>query len=137
GNAACRGEPTDVSKSARRVSRPAGVPPCQSVGSKPSSATAACVRVPMRPRPRAPFTVSLTASPTALAPGGTTSLTATTNQDVGPTPWFIEIFDQTTGTFLADCGFGTSCQTSVTHSASTIRTYVAYVSGFGTGFPPP
>ena len=124
------------------------------MAAKPSSGAAACAAPkvgpigpalptdqPRRPSgalaPLAPFTVGLTWSPTSLAPGGTTTLTATSNQDVGPTPWFIEIFEAASGAFLVECGFGTTCATSVTESGSTLQAYVAYVSGFGTTSPPP
>jgi len=84
-----------------------------------------------------PFSVSLVASHVALEPGGTTTLTAMSNRDVGPTPFYIEIFDATTGTFLVECAFGTSCSTSVTQVDSTVRYYLAYISEFGYDYPPP
>ncbi len=121
------------------VSLPSGAAACASTATKQSSGTAACsgTLAPDAMASLAAFTVVLTASPVSLAPGGTTTLTATTNQDVGPTPYFIEIFDATTGAFEAECGFGTTCATLVAQSGSTIQNYIAYVSGFGTTFPPP
>jgi hypothetical protein len=63
-------------------------------------------------------------------------LTALTNQDVGPTPYYIELFDIGTQTFVAECGFGTNCSTTTTLRDGA-NTYVAFVSGYGTGFLPP
>jgi len=82
------------------------------------------------------FTVSLSANPTFLAPGGATTLTATASQDVGPTPYYIEIFDHTTGAFLVACATGISCSTSVSQSAPTTQNFIAYVSSYGTNDPP-
>jgi hypothetical protein len=81
--------------------------------------------------------VSLGVSTTVLVPGGTTTLTAYANTDVGPSPYYIEIFDSTTGTRVAVCGSGSSCSTNVTQSSSTIRNYVAYIALSGTTNPPP
>jgi hypothetical protein len=57
------------------------------------------------------------------------SLNATTNYDVGPTPFFIEIYDTTTGNRIAYCGSGSSC--SGTDYGSDVNNgsnnYVAYV----------
>jgi hypothetical protein len=83
------------------------------------------------------LTVSVAASPTALQPGGTTTLTATATLDVGSTPFFIEVFDATTGSLVAQCGFGTSCAASVTQTASTVQNYIAYVADQSSVFPPP
>jgi hypothetical protein len=63
-------------------------------------------------------------------------LTASANQDVGPTAYYIEIFDLDTQTFVRECGSGTSCSTAVSLSPG-YNTYVAFVSGYGTGFLPP
>src|SRR5262245_4170907 len=82
------------------------------------------------------FSIGLNASQETLAPGGTTTLTAYVNQDVGPTPYYIELFDETSWpfAFLHACSIGTSCSVDVTQTISTIRTYVAYVSNFGGTF---
>jgi hypothetical protein len=83
------------------------------------------------------LSVGLTASPVGLQPGGTTTLTATASLDVGSTPFFIEVFDATTATLIAQCGFGTSCATGVTQSGSTVQDYIAYVADQSSTFPPP
>jgi hypothetical protein len=151
--AACGTTAAAAASSTATVSLPPGATACASTAAKLSSSAATCPAPKVgligralptdQPRgasgalaPLAAFTVGLSASPASLAPGGTTTLTATSNQDVGPTPWFIEIFDSTTGAFLVECGVGTSCATTVTQSGSTMQNYVAFVSGFGTAFPP-
>jgi hypothetical protein len=82
------------------------------------------------------FSVSLSASATALSPGGSTTLTASANANVGPSPYWLSIFDQTIGARVALCASGSACAVSVTQSGSTIRNYVAYVGGSGTAAPP-
>jgi hypothetical protein len=66
------------------------------------------------------FFVELAASPSAVAVGGTTTLTATTGADVGPTPWFIDIFDTTTGLPVRFCGSGTTCSTAVSETGTLL-----------------
>jgi len=82
------------------------------------------------------FGISLAASAQALGPGGSTTLTASTNADVGPSPYWISIFDQTTGSRVALCATGTSCSVTITQSGSTIRDYAAFVSSSSTTYPP-
>jgi hypothetical protein len=72
----------------------------------------------------------------STTPGQALFLTATTNLDVGPTPYFIEIFDLNVGAAIAICGSGTTCETSVTQTVSTIRNYIASVSQLSTTYPP-
>jgi hypothetical protein len=81
--------------------------------------------------------LELSASPTTLPVGGTSTLTATAFYNVGPSPFYIEIFDVTTGTFLAVCGFGTSCSAQVIQAAATTHTYRAFLSQVGTSLPLP
>lgn len=84
----------------------------------------------------APFTVILNASRQDLWPTQYSTLTAMTNQDVGPTPFYLSIYDSTSRTFIAICGTGTTCSVSVTHAKASGRYYYAYVSNFPTSFPP-
>jgi hypothetical protein len=83
------------------------------------------------------ISVSLAASPATLPVGNSSTLTATTSTNVGPTPFYTEIYDATTGTFLAECGWGTTCSATVSQSVATTHKYVAYVSQYGTAYPPP
>ena len=84
----------------------------------------------------ASFFVQLSASPSTLAVGGTTTLTATTSSDVGPTRWFIDIFDATTGTRLKACSSGTTCTTTATSNVATTHQFVAFVALANTTLPP-
>jgi len=53
------------------------------------------------------------------------TLTAHANRDVGPTPYQIEIVDQTSGQSLNSCGRGTQCTATVTRYAATRDRFVA------------
>jgi serine protease len=59
------------------------------------------------------FDLSLSQSASSLSVGQSVSLQATTNISVGPTPWFIVIYDFTTGSVVASCGSGTVCNATV------------------------
>lgn len=76
--------------------------------------------------------ISLTVIPTTF---GTATATATANMDVGPTPFYIEIFDETTSQMAADCGAGTACSVSVTPTPAGDY-LVAFVAQFGSTLPP-
>jgi hypothetical protein len=76
------------------------------------------------------YSITLSASTTSPAAGGSVVLTATANKDVGPTPYGISIFDVTTGTELVHAGSGASTTATVSNAASTHR-YVAMVSNAG------
>ena len=55
------------------------------------------------------------------------TLTATTNSDVGPTQWYIDIVDQS-GAVVLTCSTGTSCAATVTSSAASTKAYTAWLS---------
>lgn len=80
---------------------------------------------------------SVSVNPTTVAVGATSTVTATTTADVGPSPFFIEIFDTTTATLVQECGFGTSCVASVSQAAASTHGYQVFISPFSTTFPPP
>jgi hypothetical protein len=82
------------------------------------------------------FGISLTATLAAMQPGQTTSLQANANADVGPSPYWISIFDQTTGARVALCASGSVCGVNINQASSTIRNYIAYVGSSGTAAPP-
>src|ERR1043166_5414640 len=52
----------------------------------------------------------------AVFVGSSVSLAAQFSYNVGPTPYYIEIYDQTTGARLASCGYGTTCSATVSSS---------------------
>lgn len=82
---------------------------------------------------------SISVSPTTVAVGATSTVTATTTADVGPSPYYIKIFDTTTGTLVNNlpCGSGTSCVASVSQAAASTHGYQAFISPSSTTFPPP
>jgi hypothetical protein len=73
---------------------------------------------------------------TTLATGSDANLVANTSCDVGPTPWWIQIYDGTTGALLANCGSGTSCGVTVSQGAATTHAYFAYLDLGSTTWPP-
>jgi hypothetical protein len=73
------------------------------------------------------WSVGLTASPPSTWPTDPTTLTATANMDVGPTPYYIRIRDFDSNTFIATCGTGTTCQVSVTRPIIQTSSFGAYV----------
>lgn len=81
--------------------------------------------------------LNLAPSATTVPVGGSVSLVATTARDIGPSPFFTEIFDATTATLLAICGTGTSCSATVSQAAATTHTYRAFLSPASSTLPPP
>jgi hypothetical protein len=83
------------------------------------------------------FTVSLAASSTDPYVGTSVTLTATANTDVGPTPYYITIYDETTGAELAVCGSGITCSATVSESTTWTQRFEAFIGDDvpGTGAP--
>jgi hypothetical protein len=83
------------------------------------------------------FTVSLAASSTDPYVGTPVTLTATANTDVGPTPYYITIYDETTGAELAVCGSGITCSATVSESSTGSQQFGAFIGDDvpGTGQP--
>jgi len=98
----------------------------------------ALAALPVTPVGATAWTVTLSASNTAPPAGTSVTLTATANQDVGPTPYFIEIYDLgNNGALVNDaCGTGTTCQVSVSNQVPTCDTYQAYVADYSSTAPP-
>lgn len=82
-------------------------------------------------------TMTLTATAYTLPVGASSTLTETSSADIGPSPLFVELWDTTTGTLLATCGEGTTCQATVSQSVATTHSYVATLSPFSASYPPP
>jgi hypothetical protein len=80
--------------------------------------------------------LTLTTTASTLPVGRTTTLTATSSDDVGPSPFWIEIFDLDTATRLSVCGWGKTCSASVSQGVATTHKFVAYVSDWSTTSPP-
>jgi hypothetical protein len=86
------------------------------------------VRLRWRIALSANYHVVNTSSPSLNHP---VTLAATANKDVGPTPYFITIWEVTSSPrLLALCGGGTTCSTqvSVPDSGTACRTFVAHIS---------
>ena len=73
------------------------------------------------------FVVSLAASSSYAALRQPVTLTATTNTDVGPTPYYLTIYSETTGAKLATCGFGTTCTATAAQATPGAQTFEAFV----------
>jgi hypothetical protein len=80
--------------------------------------------------------LSLSASPATVPVGSASTLTATTSADIGPSPFWTEIYDVTTHTRVAVCGYGTSCSTTVSQAAATTHEFIAYLSSNSAAYPP-
>jgi len=97
----------------------------------------ALATIPATPVGATTWTVTLRASNTAPVAGTAVTLTATANQDVSITPWYIEIYDLgNNGSQLIACGTGTTCQTTVNNQTPTCDTYQAYVADYSSTAPP-
>jgi hypothetical protein len=121
--------PDSNSAPAASASASTGRPTLPAPDAKKTMATA-IINIP-------PYIMAFTPSSNPVAIGGETTLTATTNKDIGPTPYYIEIFDVTTGEWLTWCGYGTSCSTTVSQSAGATHAFVAYVAANVTETNPP
>ena len=76
-------------------------------------------------------------NPVSTVPVGTAvQLNAWTNADVGPTPYYIMIFDNNSGAPIAICSSGTSCSATVTFQSEAAHRYVAFVSYDSFAYPP-
>jgi hypothetical protein len=73
---------------------------------------------------------SFTASATSVQVGESVTLTAQATSDVGPTPYYIYIIDETTGHTVASEGSGTSATATVSESSPTSQTYIAIISAY-------
>ena len=83
------------------------------------------------------FAVSLATSATDPYLGTSVTLTATANTDVGPTPYYITIYDETTGAELAVCGSGSTCSATVSESNTGSHQFEAFIGDDRTGHGAP
>jgi hypothetical protein len=83
------------------------------------------------------FTIALSSSAYSLWTGQSATITATVNADVGPTPYFISVYDETAGQELAVCGAGTTCSATVTQNVPAAHTFEAYVGDYPPSDAPP
>lgn len=94
---------------------------------KPAASAAVRERMASVTASAAAWSVSLTASQTSLWPMAYATLTATTNMDVGPTPYYIRIWDPKAASFLATCGSGTTCSVAVSRDNADLSSFTARV----------
>jgi hypothetical protein len=80
--------------------------------------------------------VRLTETVPTVPVGGTIALTAITDYDVGPSPFYVEIYDVTAATILTHCGGGTRCSVAVSQTAATTHRYRACLAAYSSSFPP-
>lgn len=81
-----------------------------------------------------PLTLNPTASTVDV--GRSAIVGAVANADVGPTPFFLSVFDATTGQRVASCGTGRVCNAIVSSAEATTHRYVAYWGPPAANFPP-
>src|ERR1039457_4936648 len=116
----------------RGPTRPATISPGAGLGAaipaKPHRAAGA--------RSLAAWTVSLTDSINWLWPTQYSTLTATTNVNVGPTPYYLRIYDETANAYVVTCATGTTCAVPVTQQTPATHYYVAVVSDPSASYPP-
>jgi hypothetical protein len=82
------------------------------------------------------WSVGLTANATMLWPTQYVTLTATSNMDVGPTPYYLRIYDVYDGTYVGSCGAGTTCSLATTQTVPVVHLYRAVVSDGSATVPP-
>lgn len=76
------------------------------------------------------FSVSLAVNPTTVELGSATTVTATSNVDVGTSPFYTEIYDVTSDSLVAVCATGATCAGTRTSATATTDAYVAYVAPY-------
>jgi hypothetical protein len=89
-----------------------------------------------QPAAAAGWSVSLTTNITTLWPTQYATLTATASMDVGPTPYYIRIYDVYRAQYVATCGWGTVCTVPVTNTVGTVLRFVALISDGSATYPP-
>ena len=77
------------------------------------------------------YSISLAASTTSPAVGGSVTLTATANNDIGPTPYGMSIVDASTGVIVSHVGSGSSFTATVSKSSAMTQRYVAEIDNAG------
>jgi len=83
-----------------------------------------------------PF-ASFAASATDVAVGAAVTLTTVTTFDVGPTPYWTQIYDVGTNTRVAVCASGTVCTATVSRSTPAFGRFQAWVAPLSATAPPP
>ena len=83
------------------------------------------------------FAISLAVSSSYPYAGQSVTVTATTDADVGPTPYYITLYSETTGAELAACGDGTTCSATLAQGTPGTQVLEAFVGDDvpGSGHP--
>jgi hypothetical protein len=81
--------------------------------------------------------ISFAPSATTRPLGASVTLSGSTDTDLGPTPFYFQIWDLTSKTEVAYCGSGKTCTTTVTQAAATTHAYQATIAPWSTTYPPP
>jgi hypothetical protein len=81
------------------------------------------------------YAVTLATTSTTPTVGGPVTLTATANQDIGPTPYGISIMDVTTNIEVAHVFAGTTASVTVSQSTATAHRYVGLIANIGGANP--
>jgi hypothetical protein len=81
-----------------------------------------------------PLTLN-TGAPT-IGVGRTAGISVVADNDTGPTPFFLSVFDATTSQRVALCGTGRVCTATVTMNEATTHRYVGYWGPVSANFPP-
>lgn len=89
--------------------------------------SAAQAQLAARPAGGDGWSISLAASASVVFDGESVTITATTNADVGPTPWFITIEDLSLPGPIEECASGTTCSVTITEYSPTTQVFEAFV----------
>ncbi len=92
-----------------------------------AGAAAATPATPALPAAGDGFSISLITSSSYPYVGQPVTVTAITNVDVGPTPYYVTIYSETTGAALAICGSGATCSGTVSQSTRGSQDFEAFV----------
>jgi len=83
------------------------------------------------------FSPTITVSASDVSPGTGVTVTATTLTDVGPTPYYTQIYDMTTGARIVVCGSGTVCSQTTSYQYPHFGRFEAFVGDSSYSPPPP
>jgi hypothetical protein len=79
----------------------------------------------------------LSADNTTLAVGSPAVLTSTSYWNVGPSPFYVAMYDVTGASWMGSCGSGTSCAVTANQGAPTTHVFRASCGPYTQAFPPP
>ncbi|HEY4854185.1 MAG TPA: hypothetical protein VII22_25645, partial [Streptosporangiaceae bacterium] len=136
GTISAAASPAPTAPVGAHIGKPVPVRPPSSPGAGLGAAIPAKPHHAREVAPLTAWSVSLTASPNWLWPTQYSTLTATANMNVGPTPYYLRIYDETAGAYVVTCATGTTCSVPVTQPTPTTHYYIAVVSYASSGYPP-